>query len=85
MANRLFVGSLPYGVNDEQLAEIFADAGTVTSAKVITDRDSQRSKGFGFVEMSTDEEAAAATKSHNGKDVGGRQITVSEARPREER
>jgi cold-inducible RNA-binding protein len=85
MANRLYVGGLPYSVNDDELSEVFSAQGTVTSARVITDRDSGRSKGFGFVEMSTDEEAAAAIQALNGTDLGGRKLTVSEARPMEKR
>ena len=85
MATNLFVGSLPWSVNDEQLAQIFSEAGTVVSAKVITERDSGRSKGYGFVEMSSDEEAKKAIDTLNEKEVEGRAITVSEARPREER
>jgi len=85
MATKLFVGSLSWGVNDDQLADFFAAAGTVTSAKVIIDRDSGRSKGFGFVEMSSDEEARKAVDELNGKELDGRAINVSEARPREER
>lgn len=85
MANKLFVGSLSYSVNDDQLADAFKDAGTVVSAKVIMDRDTGRSKGFGFVEMSSDEEAQNAIKMLNGKDIGGRPVVVSEARPQENR
>lgn len=85
MANKLFVGSLSWGVNDDMLAEFFAQAGTVASAKVITDRETGRSKGFGFVEMSSDDEAKAAIDQLNGKELDGRAINVSEARPREER
>lgn len=85
MATNLFVGSLPWSVNDEQLAQIFSEAGTVVSAKVITERDSGRSKGYGFVEMSSDEEAKKAIDTLNEKEIEGRAITVSEARPREER
>ncbi len=85
MAKNLFVGSLPWSVNDEQLAQIFAEAGTVESARVITERDSGRSKGFGFVEMATEEEAKKAIEMLNGKEIDGRAITVNEARPREER
>ncbi len=84
MANRLFVGSLSWGTNDDQLKNFFASVGTVNSATVIVDRDSNRSKGFGFVEMSTDEEAKKAISELNGKDLDGRNIIVSEARPREE-
>ena len=85
MAKNLFVGSLPWSVNDEQLAQIFAEAGTVDSARVITERDSGRSKGFGFVEMASDDEAKKAVEMLNGKEIEGRAITVNEARPREER
>lgn len=85
MATKLFVGSLAWAVDDDQLAEFFAQAGTVASAKVIVDRDSGRSKGFGFVEMSSDDEAKKAVAELNGKDLAGRAVNVSEARPREER
>jgi cold-inducible RNA-binding protein len=85
MATRLFVGSLSYSVNDDQLKEAFEAFGTVVSAKVIMDRDTGRSKGFGFVEMGSDEEAQAAVKGMDGKDVGGRAVAVSEARPQENR
>jgi RNA recognition motif-containing protein len=85
MATKLFVGSLSWNVNDDQLKEAFAVAGTVVSANVITDRDSNRSKGFGFVEMSSDAEAAEAVKQLNGKELDGRAITVAEARPKEDR
>ena len=85
MANKLFVASLPFSTTDDELSEAFAAAGTVTSAKVILDRDTNRSKGFGFVEMATDEEAAEAIKLLDGKDLGGRTIVVREARPMEKR
>lgn len=85
MANKLFVGSLSWGVNDDMLSEFFAQVGTVASAKVIIDRDSGRSKGFGFVEMSNDDEAKKAVDELNGKELDGRAVNVSEARPREER
>ena len=85
MAAKLFVGSLSYGVNDDQLQDAFAQFGTVVSAKVIIDRDTGRSKGFGFVEMSTDEEAQAAVKGMDGKELSGRTVAVSEARPQENR
>jgi RNA recognition motif-containing protein len=85
MATKLFVGSLPYSVTDEELAEIFKQVGNVVSAKVIIDRDTQRSKGFGFVEMSSEDEAQAAVKQLNGKEVSGRTIVVNEARSPEER
>lgn len=84
MATRLFIGSLSWGTTDDKLRDFFASVGTVTSANVITDRESNRSKGFGFVEMSTDEEAKKAISELNGKDLDGRNIIVSEARPREE-
>lgn len=85
MATKLFVGSLSYSVNDDQLRDAFAAAGTVVSAKVIVDRDTGRSKGFGFVEMGSEEEAKAAIDLLNGKEIEGRPVAVSEARPREER
>lgn len=81
MANKIFVGSLAYSATDDDLAAFFADAGTVVSAKVIMDRETNRSKGFGFVEMSSDEEAKAAIDSLNGKDLAGRPVALSEARP----
>ncbi|HSX36660.1 MAG TPA: RNA-binding protein [Patescibacteria group bacterium] len=81
MANKLFVGSLAYSATDDDLAQFFAEAGTVVSAKVIVDRDTNRSKGFGFVEMSSDEEAKKAIDTLNGKDLAGRAVAVSEARP----
>ena len=85
MATKLFVGSLAWATNDDSLKNFFASAGTVASATVIVDRDTNRSKGFGFVEMSSDEEAKAAIDQLNGKELDGRAIVVSEARPREER
>jgi RNA recognition motif-containing protein len=85
MATKLFVGSLSWNTTDDSLREFFAAAGTVTSASVIVDRDSGRSKGFGFVEMSSDDEAKAAIEQLNGKELDGRAIAVSEARPREDR
>lgn len=81
MGRKLFVGNLPFSMNDNLLAQIFSQAGTVESAKVITDRDSGRSKGFGFVEMSTDDEATEAISQFNGFDQDGRKLTVNEARP----
>lgn len=81
MGKKLFVGNLPFSVDSASLQDAFAAYGTVESAKVITDRDSGRSKGFGFVEMSTPEEAEAAIAKLNGADLGGRAISVSEARP----
>ena len=88
MGKKLYVGNLPFNTTDESLQEIFAQAGSVQSAKVITDRDTGRSKGFGFVEMSSDQEAADAIQKFNGAEYGGRNMTVAEARPmapREER
>lgn len=85
MATKLFIGSLAWATNDDSLKDFFSSAGTVVSASVIMDRETNRSKGFGFVEMSSDEEAKAAVEQLNGKDLDGRAIVVSEARPREER
>lgn len=85
MATNLFVGSLSWNVTDDQLKDLFATVGTVASAKVIVDRDSNRSKGFGFVEMGSDDEAKKAIDELNGKELDGRAITVNEARPREQR
>jgi len=82
---KLFVGGLPFATTDEELGQMFSAHGTVASAVVVKDRDSGRSKGFGFVEFESDEEGKAAEKALNGSDVGGRNITVNEARPREER
>lgn len=81
MAKKLYVGNLSYSTNDDSLRETFAQAGNVESANVIMDRMSGRSRGFGFVEMATDEEAAAAIEMFNGKEVDGRELTVNEARP----
>ena len=85
MSTKLYVGNLPYSMTDDKLAELFAEAGEVVSATVITDRNSGRSKGFGFVEMSSDSEAEKAISMFDGKDFGGRSLTVNEARPKEER
>lgn len=85
MAKKLFVGNLPYETNDQSLADMFASIGTVSSANIITDRFSGRSRGFGFVEMENDDEADKAVQEMNGKDMNGRAIVVNEARPREER
>lgn len=85
MAYRLFVGGLPFSTTSEELEELFAAHGTVASARVITDRETNRSKGFGFVEFESDDEGKAAEKALNGAELGGRTITVNEARPREER
>jgi cold-inducible RNA-binding protein len=85
MATKLFVGSLAYSVTDQELEEFFAAVGTVASAKVIMDRETNRSKGFGFVEMSTDEEAKAAVAQLNGKELAGRAVAIDEAKPQENR
>lgn len=81
MAKKLYVGNLPYGCDDTALHEAFAEFGAVDSARVITDRESGRSKGFGFVEMGSDDEAEKAISGLNGKEFMGRTINVSEARP----
>jgi RNA recognition motif-containing protein len=81
MGNKLYVGNLPFSATDDSLREMFQQAGSVESARVITDRDSGRSKGFGFVEMSTEQEAADAINKFNGADFEGRSLTVNEARP----
>jgi RNA recognition motif-containing protein len=81
----LFVGNLPYSMNDQRLAEVFAQAGTVVSAHVITDKYSGRSRGFGFVEMSTKEEGEKAIQMFHNQDVDGRALVVNEARPKEDR
>src|SRR2546428_13302403 len=84
MGKKLYVGNLTYGVTDSTLEQMFAAHGTVESAQIIMDRDTGRSKGFGFVEMKTDQEAQAAIAALNGQDVGGRALTVNEAKPRTE-
>ncbi|MFM2055884.1 MAG: hypothetical protein RLY71_269 [Pseudomonadota bacterium] len=85
MGNKLYVGNLAYSVRDEDLQEAFAQFGGVSSAKVMMDRDTGRSKGFGFVEMGSDAEAQSAINGLNGQAIAGRAIVVNEARPREER
>jgi hypothetical protein len=85
MGNKLYVGNLPYSVNDCDLQQTFARFGAVTSAKVMMDRDTGRSKGFGFVEMGSDAEAQAAIAGMNGQSLGGRNCVVNEARPMEPR
>jgi cold-inducible RNA-binding protein len=85
MASKLFVGSLPFSTTNEELEQMFAPHGTVVSAFVVNDRESGRSKGFGFVEMSNEEEAKAAIAALNNSEVGGRNIVVNEARPQEDR
>jgi cold-inducible RNA-binding protein len=85
MNKKLYVGNLPYSCTEHELRELFEQAGTVTDAAVITDRETGRSKGFGFVEMDTPEEATQAISQFNGYSMNNRQIQVSEARPREDR
>ena len=85
MGKKLYVGNLSYDTTDSALEQMFAAHGTVQSAQVIMDRDTGRSKGFGFVEMSSDQEAQTAINALNGQQVGGRSLTVNEAKPREER
>src|SRR3954453_19173615 len=85
MGNKLYVGNLSYNVRDDDLQQAFAQYGTVSSAKVMMDRDTGRSKGFGFVEMGSDPEAQAGINGMNGQALDGRAIVVNEARPREER
>ena len=85
MGKKVYVGNLSYDVDSTSLQQLFAPFGTVESAEVIADRDTGRSKGFGFVEMSNDDEAQAAIQGLNGQDHNGRPLTVNEARPREER
>src|SRR3954452_2173028 len=85
MGKKLYVGNLSYDVDSSALQELFAAHGTVDSAQIITDRDTGRSKGFGFVEMGTDAEAQAAIAALNGQEHDGRQLTVNEAKPREDR
>ncbi len=84
MAKRIYVGGLPYSATEEELQNLFAKSGTVTSVSVITDRYTGQAKGFGFVEMSSDAEADAAIKALNGTTMGGRTLTVNEAKAREE-
>lgn len=85
MATKLYVGGLPYSTQEDALKDLFAQAGSVTSAVIIMDKMSGRSKGFGFVEMSTDEEAQSAIGMFNGQEFEGRKLTVNEARPMEAR
>jgi cold-inducible RNA-binding protein len=85
MATKLYVGNLSFRTTSEDLREHFSQAGTVESASVIEDRETGRSRGFGFVEMATAEEAAAAIEQFNGKDLGGRNLTVNEAKPKTDR
>ena len=85
MGNKLYVGNLPYTVRDDDLSQSFGEFGTVTSAKVMMERDTGRSKGFGFVEMADDAQAQAAVNGMNGQALGGRNLVVNEARPMEPR
>jgi len=82
---KIYVGNLPFKMTQEELSSMFEAFGTVTDAVIINDRETGRSKGFGFIEMSEDQAAKAAIEALNGKDEGGRALTVNEARPREER
>src|ERR1700675_3127709 len=85
MTMKLYVGNLAFQTSSEELQTLFAQAGTVESVSLIEDRETGRSRGFGFVEMSTKEEGAAAIQQFNGKDLGGRALNVNEAKPREDR
>lgn len=85
MGNKIYVGNLPFSATSESLNEMFSQFGTVDSAKIVMDRETGRSKGFGFVEMSSGDEAAAAISKLNGTDMGGRSLVVNEARPMEPR
>ena len=85
MGNKIYVGNLPFSATSESLNEMFSKFGSVDSAKIVMDRDTGRSKGFGFVEMSSESEAQAAIEKLNGSDVGGRSLVVNEARPMEPR
>lgn len=85
MATKLFVAGLSYSTTEDELRDLFAEYGTVDSAQIITDRETHRSKGFGFVEMSNEDESKNAMQGLNGKDMNGRALTVNEARPREDR
>ena len=85
MGSKLYVGGLPYSATEQQLSDLFAAHGTVASARVITDKFTGQSRGFGFVEMSSDSEAKAAITALNGSDMGGRPLTVNEAKPMEQR
>ncbi len=85
MNKKLYVGSLPYNITEQELRDVFAPFGAIESVRIISDKFSGRSKGFGFVEMATEEEAQKAIDGMNGKEVGGRSLTVSEARPEQPR
>lgn len=84
-ANKLFIAGFPYALSEQELSDAFSKAGTVVSAKIINDKGTGKSRGFGFVEMSTDEEAETAIQMWNGQDLDGRQVTVNVARPMEQR
>ncbi len=85
MGNRLYVANLSYQTSESELEEVFQQAGTVSSVQIVMDRDTNRSRGFGFITMGSDAEAQTAIEQLNGKDLGGRELRVSEARPREDR
>jgi RNA recognition motif-containing protein len=85
MGNRLYVANLSYQTSEAELEEVFQQAGTVSSVQIVMDRDTNRSRGFGFITMGSDAEAQAAIEQLNGQDLGGRELRVSEARPREDR
>jgi len=85
MAKNIYVGNLPFSTTDDELSDLFSPHGTIKAARVIKDRITERSRGFGFVEMENDEEADKAIAAMNGKDLDGRPLKVSEAKPREER
>ena len=85
MGSKIYVGGLPYSATEQQLSDLFAAHGTVASARIITDKFTGQSRGFGFVEMSSDSEAKAAITALNGSDMGGRPLTVNEAKPMEQR
>jgi RNA recognition motif-containing protein len=85
MGSKIYVGGLPYSATEQQLSDLFAAHGAVTSARIITDKFTGQSRGFGFVEMSSDSEAQAAITALNGSEMGGRTLTVNEARPQEPR
>jgi RNA recognition motif-containing protein len=85
MGKKLYVGNLPFSAQEEELAQLFGQAGTVESVKIIQNRDTGRSKGFAFIEMASDGEAQAAIEKFNGQEFGGRPLTVNEARPQESR
>lgn len=85
MGKRLYVGNLPYSTTEADIRELFADVGEITAVTLITDRDTGRSKGFGFVELATEEQAQDAIRRFNGYSLNNRSLTVNEARPREER